>query len=361
MGRGTRVFIVICLVVAVGALALRKLQDGTQALPPNQPGVYRLATWNFGWLLDETGEDRIRNIRSVIESLAPDVLAAQEIESKSSFKRALPGGYQVAIADDPKEDQELGVAVRSPFKLVGKHKVLFTSPKHDYAFPGRRNVLEVPMLAPDGTEIYLYVVHYKSRGGGRTESDSARIAASRLLLDYLNSNKRDNVVILGDFNDTPGDESLNILESGDAMGGDIEETVGSYLVNLMQPYYRKDYVTQGVYRQYRGGSAEPISRGASDDNDRLRGQYYEFPKDVKVTEALFDQILVSHSIYDDVKNAGVFAEEIALRGRDSRILRNNDGIAYIERHGDLPSDHLPVFADISFGSPPESNAALKRN
>ena len=359
MGRGVRIFVLICLVVTLAALALRKLQEESKTLPPTEAGVYRLATWNIGWLLDETGEERISNIRAVIEGLSPDVLAVQEIESKAALLRALPGGYDVAIADDPREDQELAVAVRSPFKLVGKHKVLFASPQHDYAFPGRRNVLEVPILAPDGTEIYLYVIHYKSRGGGRTESDPARIGASRLLLDYLNEQKRDNVIVLGDFNDTPGDDSLNILESGDAMGGKIEEKVGAYLVNLMQPFYQRDYVSQGVFLHYRGGSAKPIARGAREDNDRLRGEYYDFPDDVKVTEALFDQILVSHSIYSKIEESGIYAEPHALEGRDSRIDRNREGVAIIERHGTLPSDHLPVFTDIDFSPPAEPIGARK--
>jgi hypothetical protein len=168
-------------------------------------------------------------------------------------------------------------------------------------------------------------------------------------LDYWKENGRERFVILGDFNDTPGDDSLNILESGDPVGGRSEQDVGEYLVNLMQPFYESDYVTQGVFRQYRGGAVKPIVRGASEDNDRLRGIDYQFPTDVRVTEALFDQILLTHDLHRLVGRVGIYSGENALKGKASDVTRNKDGEAYVRRYGDLPSDHLPVFADLRFG------------
>jgi endonuclease/exonuclease/phosphatase family metal-dependent hydrolase len=322
-------------------------------------GTLRIATWNTGWLLDDTSEERYRNIRKVIERLHPDVLAVQEVESRGALSRALPSGYEIAMADDPKEDQELAVAIKEPVEFDGEAKILFASRRYDYAFPSRRNVLEVPIRL-SGERIYIYVVHYKSRGGGRLESDPARAEASRLLLDYFRKNNRKRFLLMGDFNDTPSDYSLNILETGDALSGDVDRG-GKYLGNLLQPFYESDFVTQGYFRNYRGGGAQPIVRGARAENDRLRGKRYQFPRDVKVTEALFDQILVSDDLVRFVEATGIFAGPESLEGISSRITRTSEGVAIIQKHGTLPSDHLPVYTDINRVGFERPSAFPKRN
>ena len=348
VSKGAKTAIALCVVVAVIAFAAKSyLATGATPTQPAE-GEYRVATYNLGWLLDESSEARYRSLSKVVESLQPDVLAVQEVESKQALLRILPSGYEVAIADDPKEDQELGLAVRSPFRILD-HEVLFANRRYDYAFPGRRNVLAVEIAAPSGETIHIYVVHYKSRGGGRTESDDARIEASRLLLDHIQKNKRKRFIVLGDFNDTPGDDSLNILESGDPLGGRSEQEIGEYLVNLQQPLYRDDFVTQGFFRKFRGSETKPVVRGAAEDNDRLRGTHYTFPEDVKVTEALFDQILVAAKLHPSVSETAIYAGADALTGKLESIDRNREGGAYVRRQGSLPSDHLPVYADIRFG------------
>ena len=344
MGRGLRAFVVLCVIVAACAIAIRRWLSPAADYSPPAEGRYRIATYNLGWLLDESSEARYRNLVTVIESIEPHILAVQEVESKEAFLRVLPQGYEVAIADDPLEDQELGLAVRAPFR-IRSHKVLFASRRYDYAFPGRRNVLEVEVDSPSGP-IHFYVIHFKSRGGGRLESDPARVESSRLLLDYFEQNGRDRLVVLGDFNDTPGDDSLNILESGDPLGGRTEGAPGSHLVNLFQEMYEDDYVTQGFFRQYRGKPTTPVMRGASEDNDRLRGRDYNFPNDVKVTEALFDQILVSPSLAESVVAVEIYGGRAAVEGKHEYVTRRKDGEAEVRYKGTLPSDHLPAFADV---------------
>ncbi|MDQ2985635.1 MAG: endonuclease/exonuclease/phosphatase family protein [Armatimonadota bacterium] len=351
MGRGLRAFAALCVLAVLAAIAIQRFlaRDAGETAPP-ATGTFRIATWNLGWLLEATKPDRLKNMRRVVESLGPHILAAQEVESKVALTGILPPGYTIAMADDPEEDQELAVAFKAPFKLAGKPRILFTKPSQDSAFPGRRNVLEVGLRSPSGEVVQVIVVHYKSRGGGRTESDPSRIEASRLLLDYLQGRRYKSAILLGDFNDTPDDASINILESGNHLGGEINDDPGKYFVNLMQSFYDDDYVTQGFFRRFRGMAIEPVVRGASKDNNRLRGQYYQFPRDVKVTQALFDQILVSPPLYRQFHNAAIYCHDNALAGRESQVTRNKQGLAIIKLHGTLPSDHLPVYADFRYGS-----------
>jgi len=356
MGRPIRVFIALCVLVALAAMAVRKILEGNAGVvAPPESGSIRVATWNMCWLLEATGGDRIRKVKSVVQSLQPDVLAMQEVESRKALRRVLSSEYEIAMADDPREDQELALAVRKPVVIVGS-KLLFADSKHNYAFPSRRNLLRVQLRTPDGGEIFVYVVHYKSRGGGRLDTDPSRIAASRLLLDYLRSRKEQNVIVLGDFNDTPGDTSVNILESGEYDG--LSKGSHDYLFNLMQTMYDNDYVTQGYFRMFRGAAVNPKVRGAKADNDRLRGINYQFPRDVNVTQALFDQILVSKKIESRVGDAHIYFGKDALSGMEGRVKRNNSGVAIIEKQGTLASDHLPVFVDINLAGS-ESSAAPK--
>lgn len=361
MGRGLRAFAGLCILAILAAIGIQRFlsRDAKSTAPPST-GTFRIVTWNMGWLLEATKPERLKNMRTVIESVGPHILAAQEVESKAALSGILPPGYTIAMADDPKEDQELAVAFKAPFTLAGKPRILFTKPSQDSAFPGRRNVLEVGLRAPNGEVIQVIVVHYKSRGGGRTESDPSRIEASRLLLDYLQSRRYESAILLGDFNDTPDDESMNILESGNHLGGEIDDEPGKYFVNLMQSFYDDDYVTQGFFRRFRGTAIEPVVRGASDDNNRLRGQYYQFPRDVKVTQALFDQILVSPPLYRQFQSAAIYGEINALAGRESQVTRNKQGTAIIKLHGTLPSDHLPAYADFRYG-PNEPTDAPREN
>lgn len=336
------------IAVALAAYGVRVWLGRGAETPPPVEGTYRIASWNLGWMLEEVGEARCARVRSVVEQLSPHVLAIQEVESKAAALRVLPTGYEVTMIDDPREEQELALAVRKPFRLVGEAEMHYAESRHDDAFPSRRNTISVLVDGPGGERFRFYVVHYKSRSGGRLETDAARVGASRLLLDLMRSRNDNQVVVLGDFNDTPGDRSVNVLESGEYNPAGDDPHPGRHLVNLFQPLYEADYVSQGFFRAYRGSVAEPVMRGASADNERLRGVDYRFPRDVKVTQALFDQILVSPGLSARVASVGVFVSETALKGTPTEVRQRSDDTWDVARQGTLPSDHLPVFADIRF-------------
>ena len=104
-------------------------------------------------------------------------------------------------------------------------------------------------MTPGGERLEIYAVHMKSRGGpgGRKGTDKTRIKAARLLLGEVQKRKAKNVIILGDFNDTPDDASVSILAMGkpDVMGG-MRDKSGPYLFDLMSGLNSRDFVSQGV-------------------------------------------------------------------------------------------------------------------
>ena len=154
MTRGARFLAAVCLAAILVALYLRGFMNRPAAQPsPRAPGHIRIATWNAGWLLDEVRENRCRAMTKVIESLDADVLALQEVESKYAARKVLPKGYEVAMVDDPQEDQELAVAYKSGIKLLRPPKLLFQDSRFDYAFPSRRNAIEAALSLPGGEEV----------------------------------------------------------------------------------------------------------------------------------------------------------------------------------------------------------------
>ncbi|MBS1721727.1 MAG: endonuclease/exonuclease/phosphatase family protein [Armatimonadetes bacterium] len=319
--------------------------SSVRSQPARAGGVVRVMTYNLQWFSEDANPKRIDNVRSVLAHIQPDVVALQEIESERALRQVFGNEFELGIIDVPDEHQELALAVRKPFSLVST-ELVFSTPSLDEAFPGSRDVLKCLVQTPTGVPMTVYVVHMKSRRGGRLTTDSARESACGLLAAYLATRAKDeNAIVLGDFNDAPDDRSLNVLESGDlaARAGDSVRTP-SLLVNLADDAAKKDMVSEGLYKLFNGRPIDPVVRGAKADNDRLRGQDYDFPADVRVEQILFDQILVAPRMAKGAR-LQVYSGEDALRGSPGRTTVNGNEVSYDDK-GDLASDHLPVWADL---------------
>lgn len=307
---------------------------------------FRIATYNVAFLSARDSEERFANLRSVIRNLNPDVLAFQEIEGRAALAKLLGPGWQIGIEDHPSESQELAIAVRSPLKLVS-FETVFPDKSLDYAFPDRRDVLRAKVLI-DGEPMVFYVVHAKSRSGGRIETDFRRVQASIRMVLELRRRADRNVLVLGDFNDSPDDQSVNILETGSPFAiGEAENDHDDFLFNTTEAAWEDDVCSFGLYQLYRGRKINPSVAGARKENNRLRGKVYRFPADVAVTQILFDQIFVSPHLASRVTNpARVYAEADALRGTKSQVVRTESGTATARHRGSLASDHVPVYIDL---------------
>lgn len=99
---------------------------------------------------------------------------------------------------------------RDQFKYAGHTEcpVLFTKKKHKHT----RNILHVWGTWVTGTRLDLFVCHFPSRYGGEKESETDRFDAActlRHICDSLLTVYTDTqLIIMGDFNDTPDDISI---------------------------------------------------------------------------------------------------------------------------------------------------------
>ena len=319
----------------------------------------RIATYNIKFLdaqdLPSQG-DRENKLEEVVESLQADIIALQEIDDRAALEMIFdPSEWWLIMDDDSGHTQDLAVAVRRHLGVPGfdaadqdadDEDFLFPGVANNSPFPNRRDVLHVEVGIPDeDLALHVLVVHAKSRFGGRATTDPRREHAARLLLQRLEQEFDDDLyVLLGDFNDSPDDRSLNILESGSphAAAGP-EEIQGPFLINLTEPLWADDHVSHGRKSNELTPDAsrvDLVDPGSRDRNNSLRGT------DAHTGDILFDQILIPPSMLTHYQagSTAVFDLPVAVLG-------NNTTRA---------SDHLPVFADFSFStpSPPPTHSAV---
>ncbi|MCU0316049.1 MAG: endonuclease/exonuclease/phosphatase family protein [Fimbriimonadaceae bacterium] len=318
---------------------------------PKPAGALRVMTYNMEWFSEDANPKRISNVREILADIKPDIIGIQEIQSERAARQFLDSEWTVGLVKENIEFQNLAIAVRAPYQLVS-YDYVFKDRGLEFAFPGNRDVLRAEIKSPGGQNITAYVIHAKSRRGGRLQTDSQREMASALLAGYISRRGDRNVVLMGDFNDAPNDTSAAILASGDVTIKGGARPPFRLLANLTFDLWEKDMVTIGLHEKYFGEESALSASvpNAKSENDRLRGIEYRFPQDVSVTQIMFDQIFVSPHLGQAGSRASVYTGPAALRGLRGRVTvtNNPDGsrnVVYTEK-GTMASDHLPVYADI---------------
>jgi len=284
--------------------------------------------------------DRLAKLKAVVADINPQVVAVQEVDDRAAMDLLFPAdSWTVVIDDDSRDRQDLAFAVRKPLKVTNipadldadDGQFLAPLPEEDSFFPNRRDALFVKIAAPDGKPLFTAInIHAKARVGGRAKTAPRRIGASKVLLEAFKTKlPGEQIVLMGDFNDSPDDTSLNILEEGnpDAAPGD-NTWPGPYLVNLGQPLWIKGEITEGANESRldsKTGLLNNVFADARARNNDVR------ERDVNTGPIMFDQILVSPGLYKPGQTqAEIYKKPLALKGPGySR-----------------PSDHLPIFADI---------------
>ncbi len=320
-----------------------------------------IATYNIKWLSSETAEcgnigvkdvreqkdqygNRLDRLRRIIDKLDADMIGLQEIRDRKALELIFgtDGTWTIVINDNSRDCQDLALAVRKPFEVVGatdgklnasRDHFLFEDESSAY-FPGSRDILDVEVRLPGVTRsLHILVHHAKSRSGGRAATNGRRVGASRLILSRLKQDFQDEYfVLMGDFNDNPDDQSLNILESGDEDArSEMENEPGPFLINLTEALGANDAVSHG--RSWNDVEGEIIDVVQPSSREKNFASRYSNEYDSSV-DVLFDQILVPTNVdrfyvRDSVR---VFSHRLGVSGRgDARA-----------------SDHLPVVADFVF-------------
>lgn len=171
------------------------------------------SNWN-----GEKYNTKLAHITEVIEAVGfPLIVGFSEVENKTVMNDLVKQGplaaknYAMVHFDSP---DERGIDVALIYQSA-KFKVLASKPMGVYfekePEEKTRDILYVKGQV-DGETIHVFVNHWPSRREGEVESRPRRIAAATVLRKAVDSlfttDKNAQIVIMGDFNDSPTDESI---------------------------------------------------------------------------------------------------------------------------------------------------------
>lgn len=173
-----------------------------------------------GWD-DERYGRKLAHLASVVAALDAHLLGVCEVENRRVLedliaRNELSGhGYSIAHLDTPdKRGIDMGVLFRAPFELAEGDRAVQLHPIDLGDVPRTRGILEVD-LTVHGQPLVVLVNHWPSRGGGertvehrqRAAETARRVVLARLDAARLEGREAD-ILIIGDFNDDPFDDSL---------------------------------------------------------------------------------------------------------------------------------------------------------
>ena len=208
---------------------LRKIR-GKLVVRPRQGSVRVVANgredW-VGWCELKTArvkEKAIDMTARVIRDMAPDILALVEVESRPVLTefhdliyKPLAGDsfrHMMVIDGNDRRGIDVGLLARDGFtipsmrshvdEILGNGRKVFS-----------RDCPEYILETPGGNKIAILPNHFKSKYGGNSPTSQAkRLAQATFTAQYYNrliSEGIENVVILGDLNDTPDSDELRPL------------------------------------------------------------------------------------------------------------------------------------------------------
>lgn len=262
-------------------------------------------------------DDLSKVLTSINPGKLPDLIGLIEIENIAALNDLAAGSklakakYKTVLVEGPDpRGIDCGLMYRpSSFKYLSHKAVpVVIEPSNRRT----RDILYVKGLVSKDT-VHVFVNHWTSRRGGEEESEGKREQCARALKNQVDSilkiNSNSNLLIMGDFNDEPVDESLREVLGAKAVNESTE------LVNLM---------------------ATPDQQG--------KGTYY-----FKGEYNMLDNLIVSKNL--TTKTTGFRLYE------NTGYIFNPDFICFTNKNGDKSpsktyggknyyggySDHFPVF------------------
>ena len=200
--------IISLLILSVHLLNAQSLEDlyfGTDS-------TFEVVSWNIEWF-PKNGQATADSVKTIIQSLAADVYALQEIDDTTLLKQVINTipGYSCYF----KSSYYGGLAYvyNTNTVQVNKKYEIYTSQPFWNSFPRSPQVLELTFNNQD------YVIinnHLKCCGDGlidlndSSDEENRRLRAINLLKTYIDSVfENDKVIVAGDYNDILTDLSVN--------------------------------------------------------------------------------------------------------------------------------------------------------
>lgn len=198
----------------------------------------------------ERFNDKVQKLTKVVKDIVkpeiPDIIGLAEIENKNvimsivdDFRYNGMPHYSFVHYDSP-DERGTDVAMiynTQSFIVLESNPILVHLPGIE---DRTRDILHVKGRTMTDQTLQIFIVHFPSRREGTERSERRRyFVASELrnaVYKILSENPDENIIIMGDFNDTPDDNSID--EVLDAQKS-FENVSKLKLYNLMYPRYKR--------------------------------------------------------------------------------------------------------------------------
>ena len=189
-----------------------------------------------------------------------------------------------------------------------------------------RDILYVCGKVYSADTLHLYICHFPSRLGGELETDDKRQQVAGFIRTHIDSilkiSPKANIVIMGDFNDSP-------------LSPSIKDVIG-----VVSP--KETLITEVV---------TPKSKNPAKLYNLMLPKIDETDTGTHKNQsewALLDHIIISENLLDKASEATIFTPDFLLipdqRWLGIKPFRTYHGMKYQGGY----SDHLPVFVDLNF-------------
>lgn len=183
----------------------------------------------IGWLelkSEAVNDTAVQMTAQVVRDVNADILAVVEAENRIALQhfneqllKPVNAAYTSVMLIDGNDERgiDVGLLTRSGFAI--ESMVSHVDDEKDGHLVFSRDCPEFTVRVNDGATVLIIVNHLKSKGyGSAAESNARRKAQARRvreIYDLRRSQGVENIVIVGDFNDTPTSEPLKpLLGSG---------------------------------------------------------------------------------------------------------------------------------------------------
>ena len=298
--------------------------------------------WNYNRYKKKLS-DIARVITAIGEWNAPALIGLCEVENDTVLRDLTHRSplqeldYRYVMTDSP-DLRGIDVALlyqRDLFKLLSSRSISITPPRRHRP---TRDLLHVSGLLLTGDTLDVFVCHLPSRSGGAKESEPYRLYTAQILRTEVNhildSRFHPQVIIMGDFNDYPTNQSIRKILEAEAppiiTAQEAVSTTGFSNASVILPSPLKLY--------------HLLARKAKSHNFgsyKYRGEW-GFLDHLIVSGTLLNQ---SSHFFTSEERANVCLLPFLLKEDekygDKEPFRTYKGMKY---QGGI-SDHLPVYAD----------------
>jgi hypothetical protein len=293
-----------------GPLSLVRKIRGAIFRRPRTGGIEVVATGRDSWIgwaelkTAPVDEIAIMNTGRVIRDVDADILAVVEAENRVALKQFSEfvfdkvkdevdetlRPYDQIMLIDGNDDRgiDVGLMTKGGFDIG-----LMQSHIHDLKPDGfpvfSRDCPEYAVNTPSGELIWMMPNHFKSKFGGNDPASiakrNAQAARTAQIYERLRADDQDNIVVLGDLNDTPDSEPLQpLLNNTD-----------------LQDVTEHDLFDTGEFKGREGTGERGIGTfGLGNDGDKI------------------DYLLLSPALFERVTSAGLFRKGVWPGSRPPR-------------------------------------------